>query len=142
LRNKKKFKDVKDLVGVEYTSDDDEEKSERGNMVGLAGMDLAKPGSLFKYDYSKDYENSTKNSPHKCLMAKEVKVLSTPKLSCPINDDMDEEAILAILYKTMCSLRGDARAHFEYLMDTIAQCNESLDDATSHVEHGYGDSIS
>jgi chromosome segregation ATPase len=49
---------------------------------------------------------------------------------------MDEEAILATLYKTMCSLRGDARAHFEYLMDTIAQRNESLDEARSHVEDG------
>jgi hypothetical protein len=48
----------------------------------------------------------------------------------------DEDAILAILYKTMCSLRGDARAHFEYLMDTIAILNESLDEARSHIEDG------
>jgi hypothetical protein len=49
---------------------------------------------------------------------------------------MDEETILATLYKTMCSLRGDAHDHFEYLMDTIAQRNESLEEARSHVEDG------
>jgi hypothetical protein len=49
---------------------------------------------------------------------------------------MDEETILATLYKTMCSLRGDARDRFEYLMDTIAQRNESLEEARSHVEDG------
>jgi hypothetical protein len=114
LRNKNKFKD----------------------MVGVAGLALAKAGSLFKYDYTKDYESSTKNTPHKILMAKEAKVILPSQPSCPINDDMDEEAILATLYKTMCSLRGDARAHFEYLMDTIAQRNESLDEARSHVEDG------
>jgi hypothetical protein len=47
-------------------------------------------------------------------------VISSSQPSCPINDDIDEETILATLYKTVCSLRGDARDHFEYLMDTIA----------------------
>jgi hypothetical protein len=75
LRNKNKFKDVKALVGVEYTSDVDEEDSDEEDMVGVAGLDLAKLGSLFKYDYTKDYESSTKNSPHKCLMEKEAKVI-------------------------------------------------------------------
>jgi prefoldin subunit 5 len=69
-------------------------------------------------------------------MAKEAKVISTPQSSCPLNDYMDEDTIIAILYKTICSLRGDAHAHFEYLMDTIAQCNESLNEARSHVEDG------
>jgi hypothetical protein len=49
---------------------------------------------------------------------------------------MDEDTIVATLYKTMCSVRGDAHAHFEYLMDTIAQCNECLDEARSHIEDG------
>jgi hypothetical protein len=136
LRNKNKFKVVKALIGTEYTSDIDEEDSDEEDVVGVAGLDLAKPGSLFKYDYIKDYESSTKNTPPKCIMAKEAKVILPSQPSCPINDDMDEEAILATLYKTMCSLRGDARAHFEYLMDTISQCNESLDEARSHVEDG------
>jgi hypothetical protein len=119
---------------MEYTSDVDEEDSDEDDVVGVAGLALAKPESLFKYDYTKDYESSTKNTPHKCLMAKEAKVILSSQPSCPINDDMDEETILATLYKTMCSLRGDARAHFEYLMDTIAQRNESLEEARSHVE--------
>jgi hypothetical protein len=59
------MKEVKDLVGVEYTSDDDEEENDQENIVGVASLALAKPGSLFKYDYSKDYESSTKNSSHK-----------------------------------------------------------------------------
>jgi hypothetical protein len=137
LRNKNKFKDVKALVGVEYTSDVDEEDSDEEDVVGVAGLALAKPRSLFKYDYTKDYEGSSKNTPHKFLMAKEAKVTSPSQPSCPINDDMDEDAIPSTLYKTMCSLRGDACAHFEYLMDTIALHNESLDEARSHIEDGY-----
>jgi hypothetical protein len=136
LRNKNKFKDIKALLGVEYTSDVDEEESEEEDIVGVASLALAKLGSLFKYDYTKDYKKSTKNSPHKCLMAKEAKVTLTRQPSCSINDDMDEEDILATLYKTMCSLRGDAHAHFEYLIDTIAQCNESLGEARFHLEDG------
>jgi hypothetical protein len=136
LRNKNKFKDVKALVGAEYTSDVDEEDSDEGDIVGVADLALAKPRSLFKYDYTKDYKSSTKNTPHKCLMAKKAKVISSSQPSCPINDDMDEETILTTLYKTMCSLCGDARDHFEYLMDTIPQCNESLEEARSHVEDG------
>jgi hypothetical protein len=136
LRNKNKLKDVKALLGVEYTSDVDEEESDEDDIVGVVGLALAKPGSLFKYDYTKDYENSTKNSPHKCLMAKKAKVIHTLQSSCPTDDDMDEDAILATLYKTMCYLCGDARAHFEYLMGTIAQRNESLDEARSHLEDG------
>jgi hypothetical protein len=136
LRNKNKFKDVKALMGVEYTSDVDKEDSDEEDIVGVAGLALAKPGSLFKYDYTKDYESSTKNTPHKFLMAKEAKVISSFQPSCPINDDMNEETILATLYKTMCSLCGDARDHFEYLIDTIAQRNESLEEARSHVEDG------
>jgi hypothetical protein len=56
-------------------------------VVGVAGLALAKPGSIFKYDYTKDYEGSSKNTPHKCLMAKEVKVISPSQPSCPINDE-------------------------------------------------------
>jgi hypothetical protein len=78
LRNKNKFKDVKALVGVEYTYDVDEEDSDEEDIVGVADLALAKAGSLFKYDYTKDYESSTKNTPHKCLMAKEAKVILPP----------------------------------------------------------------
>jgi hypothetical protein len=95
LRNKNKFKDVKALVGTKYTYDVDDEDSDEEDMVGVAGLVLAKLGSLFKYDYTKDYESSTKNSPHKCLMAKDAKVILSSQPYCPINDDMDEEAILA-----------------------------------------------
>jgi hypothetical protein len=46
LRNKNKFKDVMALVGVEYTSDVDEEDSDEEDIIGVAGLALAKPGSL------------------------------------------------------------------------------------------------
>jgi hypothetical protein len=44
LRNKNKFKDIKALLGVEYTSDVDEEESDEKDVVGLAALALAKPG--------------------------------------------------------------------------------------------------
>jgi hypothetical protein len=77
LRNKNKFKDINALVGVEYTSDVDEEDSDEEDIVGVAGLALAKPGALFRYDYTKDYEISTKNTHHKCFIAKEAKGYSS-----------------------------------------------------------------
>jgi hypothetical protein len=73
LRNKNKFKDVKALVGFEYTSDVDEEDSDEEDIIGVAGLARAKPGSLFKYDYTKDYESSTKNTPHNALWQRRLR---------------------------------------------------------------------
>jgi hypothetical protein len=52
------------------------------------------------------------------------------------NDKLDEVALLAKLYKVMCSLHGEARAQFEYLMDTVAQRNETIDELNTHIEDG------
>jgi chromosome segregation ATPase len=49
---------------------------------------------------------------------------------------MEDDALLARLYKVMCSLHGDARVQFEYLMDTVASCNESIEDLNTHLEDG------
>ena len=136
INNKNKRREVKALLGTEYTSDDDEDEEEE-KVVGVAGLVLAEPGSLFKYDYSKDYKSTNDNSSHTCLMAMGAKVISSSTSSSAIdNDDMDEDALLAKLHKVMCSLRGEARAQFEYLMDTVAQRNETIDELNTHIEDG------
>ena len=53
------------FVGVEYLSDDEEEDEKE---AGVAGLAFSKPGSLFTYDYSKDY--STENDVGASLMAR------------------------------------------------------------------------
>ena len=73
-------------------------------------MALAEPGSLFTYDYSKDYKSTNNKISHTCLMAMGAKVTSSSTPSSANNDDLDEDALLAKLYKVMCSLRGEARA--------------------------------
>ena len=52
------------FVGAEYTSDEEDEEKEAG-VVGLA---FSEPGSLFTYDYSKDY--STENDGGSSFMAR------------------------------------------------------------------------
>ncbi|KAK1698437.1 hypothetical protein QYE76_015134 [Lolium multiflorum] len=113
------------FVGAEYTSDEEEEDEEKE--VGVAGLAFSKPGSLFTYDYSKDY--STENdvgsffmartthdhvyddSPPStivgsCLMAKETKVMeSPPSLSSVLDDEtenQEELAMLKELYTVRC----------------------------------------
>ena len=106
-------------------------------MVEVAGLALAELGSLFKYDYSKDYKSTKNKSSHTCLMAMGGKVTSSSTPSSATNNvDLDEDALLAKLYKVMCSLRGEARAQFEYLMNTVAQRNESIKELNTHIEDG------
>ena len=134
LKNKRK--EFKALLGTEYTSDGEEDEEDE-QVVGVAGLALAEPGSLFKYDYSKDYKSTNNNSSHTCLMAMGAKVTSSSTPSSAMNnDDLDEDALLAKLYKVMCSLRGEARAQFEYLMDTVAQRNETIKELNTHIEDG------
>ncbi|KAK1684589.1 hypothetical protein QYE76_045437 [Lolium multiflorum] len=54
------------FVGAEYLSDDEEEDEEKEAEV--AGLAFSKPGSLFTYDYSKDY--STENDVGSSFMAR------------------------------------------------------------------------
>ena len=140
-RHKNK-REGKAFLGTEYSSD--EESDEEETEGGVAGLALAKPGSLFKYDYTKDYAPNSNKVSHKSFMAKGPKVISPPSLTSILddeksendNDDVDEHVLLAKLYKTMISLRGKARKQFEYLMDTVASRNESIDELTSQVEDG------
>ncbi|KAK1668006.1 hypothetical protein QYE76_056165 [Lolium multiflorum] len=54
------------FVGAEYMSDEEEEDEEKE--AGVAGLAFSKPGSLFTYDYSKDY--STENDVGSSFMAR------------------------------------------------------------------------
>jgi hypothetical protein len=56
------------------------------------------------------------------FMARGANVLSPPSLSNS-------------LFKANCSLRGDALSKFDFLMDTVASRDESIEDLTSHIEN-------
>nr|XP_051201865.1 uncharacterized protein LOC127315413 [Lolium perenne] len=110
------------FVGAEYISDEEGEEEEKE--AGVAGLAYSEPGSLFTYDYSKDYstESSTPNdigssfmarTTHdddsddiypstivgSCLMAREAKIMESPPSLSSILDNHDEVAILKDLYK-------------------------------------------
>ena len=102
-------------------------------MVGVAGLALAELGSLFTFEYTKDYSDNS-DIPKKsgtclmargameddlnlssipkdsdiCLMARSSKVISPPSLSSILdeNDDVEEEDVITSLFKVKCSLRG------------------------------------
>jgi len=78
---KNKRREGKALLGAEYTSDEESEDEEK--VVGVAGLALAEPGSLFTYDYLKDYseDSSTPKTVGSCFMARGAKVISSPLLS-------------------------------------------------------------
>jgi hypothetical protein len=57
-------------------------------------------------------------------MARGAKVVSSPKPPCVLDDDVEECYLVTKLHKSMCSLCCSPRAHFEYLMDITASCNE------------------
>ncbi|KAM0924510.1 hypothetical protein ACQ4PT_004843 [Festuca glaucescens] len=158
---KNKRREGKAFVGAEYTSDEESEEK----VVGVVGLALAEPGSLFTYDYTKDYsENSSipKNS-GTCLMARGAKedysdnssnpknsdisvmargakVISPPSLSSILDEDNDmdndeDDDIITSLFIVRYSLRGDPLAKFEFLMDTVASRDESIEDLKSHIEN-------
>ena len=132
-----KKKEGKAFVGTTYMSDDSDDDDDEDDVVGVAGLaKLANTDSLFKYDYSEDYKGKT----HKCLMAKGEMVIPnlTPLLPNPIicqltpldDDDIDdeEEALLIDMHTFMSTLKGKARARFQFLMDTIVERNESIEE--------------
>ena len=158
---KNKGRQGKAFVGAEYTSDEESEDEEKE--VGVAGLAFSKPGSLFTYDYSKDYstesatpkivgssfmaretndlskDSSSSKVVGSCLMARETKVIhSPPSLSSILddneNDDQDEDAIIKSLFKVRCTLRGDALVKFDFLMDSLNERDESIEELESHIE--------
>ncbi|KAK1566026.1 hypothetical protein QYE76_037644 [Lolium multiflorum] len=139
------------FVGAEYLSDDEDEDEEKE--AGVAGLAFSKPGSLFTYDYSKDYstenvvgssfmaritqDDDSDNSSSStivgsCLMARETKVMeSPPSLSSVLDDEnenQDELSVLKGLYNVRCTLRGDALVKFDFLMDSLKEKDESIEE--------------
>ena len=158
---KNKGREGKAFVGAEYTSNEESEDEEK--VVGVAGLALSEPGSLFTNDYPKDYskesptpkiigssfmaretdDDSDDSYPSKvvgsCLMEREAKVMqSPPSLTSILDDDetvdQDEHAILKGLFKVRCTLRGDALVKFDFLMDSLNERDESIEELESHVE--------
>ncbi|KAK1646456.1 hypothetical protein QYE76_064261 [Lolium multiflorum] len=139
------------FVGAEYLSDDEEEDEEKE--AGVAGLAYSKPGSLFTYDYSKDYstendvgssfmaritqeddsdDSSSSTIVGSCLMARETKVMEPPpSLSSVLDDEnenQDELIVLKELYNVRCTLRGKALVKFDFLMDSLKEKDESIEE--------------
>ncbi|KAK1684525.1 hypothetical protein QYE76_045373 [Lolium multiflorum] len=135
------------FVGAEYLSDDEEEEEEKE--AGVAGLAFSKPGSLFTYDYSKDYstendvgssfmaritqdddsdDSSSSTTIGSCLMARETKVMEPPpSLSSVLDNEaenQDELTVLKELYNVRCTLRGEALVKFDFLMDSLKEKDE------------------
>ncbi|KAK1609721.1 hypothetical protein QYE76_033394 [Lolium multiflorum] len=139
------------FVGAEYLSDDEEEDEEKE--AGVAGLAFSKPGSLFTYDYSKDYstendvgssfmaritqdddsdDSTSSTTIGSCLMARETKVMEPPpSLSSVLDDEnenQDELIVLKELYDVRCTLRGEALVKFDFLMDSLKEKDESIEE--------------
>ena len=126
----------------------------RGRWTRAVQPRYTQPGSLFTYDYSKDYstesfttkivgssfmereandssDDSSSTVVGSCLMVREAKVIqSPPSLSSILDDnetdDQYEDSILEGLYKVRCTLRGDALVMFDLLMDSLNERDEPL----------------
>ncbi|KAK1696014.1 hypothetical protein QYE76_012711 [Lolium multiflorum] len=144
------------FVGAEYISDEEEEDEEKE--AGVAGLAFSKPGPLFTYDYSKDYstendvgssfmarmtqdDDSDDSLPStivgSCLMARETKVMvSPPSLTSVLDEEsenQEELAMLKELYKVRCTLRGEALVKFDFLMDSLKEKDESIEELEYHL---------
>ncbi|KAK1605364.1 hypothetical protein QYE76_029037 [Lolium multiflorum] len=144
------------FVGAEYLSDEEEEDEEKEARV--ASLAFSKPGSLFTYDYSKDYstendvgssfmarttqDDDSDDSPSStivgsCLMARETKVMEPPpSLSSVLDDEtenQEELIVLKELYDVRCTLRGEALVKFDFLMDSLKEKDESIEELEYHL---------
>ncbi|KAK1607550.1 hypothetical protein QYE76_031223 [Lolium multiflorum] len=118
------------FVGAEYLSDEEEEDEEKE--AGVAGLAFSKPGSLFTYDYSKDY--SMENDVGSSFMARTTQdddsddsTSSTIVGSCLMARETKE------LYNVRCTLRGEALVKFDFLMDSLKEKDESVEELEYHL---------
>ncbi|KAK1686212.1 hypothetical protein QYE76_047060 [Lolium multiflorum] len=99
-------------------------KMRRGGRV--AGLAFSKPGSLFTYDYSKDY--STENDVGSSFMARITQ-----------DDDSDDSTSSTIIgsclmaRETKMPLRGEALVKFDFLMDSLKEKDESIEELEYHL---------
>jgi hypothetical protein len=70
-------------------------------------------------------------------MARETKVMeSPPSLSSVLDDgteNQEELAMLKELYKVRCTLRDEALVKFDFLMDSIKEKDESIEELEYHL---------
>ncbi|KAK1648420.1 hypothetical protein QYE76_066225 [Lolium multiflorum] len=124
------------FVGAEYLSDDEEEDEEKE--AGVAGLAFSKPGSLFTYDYSKDY--STENDVGSSFMARITQ-----------EDDSDDSSSSTIVGSCLMAretkhasiLEENVRLTKELAKFTTAKNKMGLDDLLSkqrsnHQKFGLG----
>jgi hypothetical protein len=66
-----------------------------------------------------------------------AKVMSPPSLSNILDDNayVEEEYIIIGLFKVKCSVHGDALAKFDFLMETVASREATIEELTSHIEN-------
>ncbi|KAK1684568.1 hypothetical protein QYE76_045416 [Lolium multiflorum] len=102
------------FVGAEYLSDEEEEDEEKE--AGVAGLAFSKPGSLFTYDYSKDY--STENDVGSSFMARMTQ-----------DDDSDDSLPSTIVGS--CLMARETK--FDFLMDSLKEKDESIEELEYHL---------
>ncbi|KAK1696557.1 hypothetical protein QYE76_013254 [Lolium multiflorum] len=88
------------FVGAEYLSDEEEEDEEKE--AGVAGLAFSKPGSLFTYDYSKDY--STENDVGSSFMARTTQ-----------DDDSDDSTSSTIVGSCLMARETKDETHREFI---------------------------
>ncbi|KAK1627831.1 hypothetical protein QYE76_002146 [Lolium multiflorum] len=100
------------FVGAEYISDEEEEDEEKE--AGVAGLAFSKPGSLFTYDYSKDY--STENDVGSSFMARMTQ-----------DDDSDDSLPSTIVGSCLMARETKLNASKEELEVAHASLTRDLD---------------
>ncbi|KAK1649897.1 hypothetical protein QYE76_067702 [Lolium multiflorum] len=100
------------FVGAEYLSDEEEEDEEKE--AGVAGLAYSKPGSLFTYDYSKDY--STENDVGSSFMARTTQ-----------DDDSDDSPSSPIIGSCLMARETKLNASKEELEVAHASLTRDLD---------------
>jgi hypothetical protein len=85
MKDTRTRREGKSLVGSKSTSEEDSEDEQK--LVVVASLDLAEPGSLFTYEYTKDYSDIPKKS-DTCLMARGAMEDDLVLSSIPKNSDI------------------------------------------------------
>jgi hypothetical protein len=72
-------------------------------------------------------------------MAREANVMPSPPSLSSILDDaktdnQDEDVVLKGLFNVRCTLHGDALVKFAFLMDSLNERDESIEELESHMK--------
>ncbi|KAK1653192.1 hypothetical protein QYE76_070997 [Lolium multiflorum] len=141
----------------DYEIEEDEEMTSTSDIATDFAF-FAKTGSLFTYDYSEDYstendvgssfmarttqDDDSDDSPSStivgsCLMARETKVMEPPPSLSSVLDDENENQeeliVLKELYNVRCTLHGEALVKFDFLMDSLKEKDESIEELEYHL---------